>query len=544
MLKHLLAGAAICAFMSTPALSQVPYMVKDIRSGSNASFPEGFADLDGNGNICFIADDGTNGKELWRSDGTVNGTVMVKDGIPGSGSLFGLYHSIFFRYNNFLLFFTDDGVNGSELWRTDGTDAGTYMIKDINPGAGSSNSFDPQFTLLNGSVLFSADDGTNGIELWKTDGTASGTVMVKDINPGNNMSNPYSLCAYNGYVYFMADDNVNGYELWRSDGTNGGTTLFKEIANGSLGGSPNRMTVSGGLMYFVADDQINGGELWKSDGTSAGTVMVKDIYTGSFGSSIFYMVDMNGILYFGAADVNTEAELWRSDGTDAGTYMVKECNPGPFGCNPTDFTVMNNKLYFVGYTGTAGFELWSSDGTNAGTNMVMDIRAGSSSGLNSPNCLTAYYDRLYFLATDANGKELWITDGTTTQMVYDIFPGFGPGFINYSGTAVSGNHLYFNANNSQNGIELWSLELPPLSVNTIRENNTMSVYPNPVKHRLNFNTNGIVVADAQVYDSFGRNVGLSVSENQMDVSTLSSGMYHLVITDKSGKSYSRRFVKE
>jgi ELWxxDGT repeat protein len=79
-----------------------------------------------------------------------------------------------------VLFFTAfDGTNGRELWVSDGTDPGTVLVEDIRPGAFGS---DPRhLTPLGDIVLFTADDGVSGAELWKSDGTAAGTAMVKDI---------------------------------------------------------------------------------------------------------------------------------------------------------------------------------------------------------------------------------------------------------------------------------------------------------------------------------------------------------------------------
>ena len=123
-------------------------------------------------------------------------------------------------------------------WKTDGTDAGTVLVKDIAPGSdsggegegeGSSEaprSSAPQnLTNVNGTLFFTADDGAHGYEIWKSDGTEAGTVMVKDIVSGSSGSNPYQLTDVNGTLFFTANDGVHGFELWMSDGTEAGTVM-------------------------------------------------------------------------------------------------------------------------------------------------------------------------------------------------------------------------------------------------------------------------------------------------------------------------------
>jgi len=167
-----------------------------------------------------------------------------------------------------------DAAAGAELWRSDGTTAGTARLEDINPGPAGST---PSDLIVVGSTLyFTADDGTHGRELWKSDGTASGTVMVMDINPGSAPSSPFEITNVAGALLFMADDGSRGDELWTSDGSAAGTALVKDIWPGPQSGASHfsdewhSWTAVGGTLYFNASDATAFG-LWRSDGTAAGT---------------------------------------------------------------------------------------------------------------------------------------------------------------------------------------------------------------------------------------------------------------------------------
>jgi len=423
-----------------------PVLLADINPGASSSNAARYTDV--NGTIYFIANDGVNGQELWKSDGTSAGTVMVSDIRPGASSS---NISVMANIDGTLYFTANDGTNGAELWKSDGTSSGTVLVKDIF--SGPSNAYPNLFTNVNGTLFFRATDGTNGDELWKSDGTSSGTVLVKDINPGGN-SSPQVLANVNGTLFFMASDGTNGGELWKSDGTSGGTVLVKDIYAGSNSSALSSLFNFNGTLYFRATDGTNGYELWKSDGTSGGTVLVKDIYAGASNSTPFYLTNISGTLFFRANDGTNGSELWKSDGTSSGTILVNDINSGASHASPSNLTNVDGTLFFRANDGTNGTELWKSDGTSSGTVMVKDIRPGASGS-------AAYYlvnggGTLYFMANDgSNGYELWSSNGTSsgTVMVADIFAGSTGSFP--SSLTLSSGNLYFRASDGIHGSEPW-----------------------------------------------------------------------------------------
>ena len=388
-------------------------MVKDINSGSlgqATSNPNHLTEM--GGTLYFSAmDTSNNGHQLWKSDGTASGTVMVTAINSGGTANPGIHTDGFVVMNNNLYFSADDGPNGVELWKSDGTASGTVMVKDITSGSAGSFSYTPAVkpVVMNNELYFNANDGNNGYELWKSDGTASGTVMVKDINIGGSDSFPQHLTVVGNTLYFDANDGTNGNELWKSDGTASGTVMVKDIAPiGTSASSPQYLTGIGNTLYFQATDGTNGIELWKSDGTASGTVMVQDINSGGSGSSPKYLTVVDNTLYFQATDGTNGNELWKSDGTASGTVMVQDIHSSAASSYPQHLTAFGNTLYFQADDGY-GTELWKSDGTASGTVMVQNI--GSGSGGSLPRYLTAVGNTLYFSATDGtNGYELWALD--------------------------------------------------------------------------------------------------------------------------------------
>ncbi len=252
-LANLTFALCVLAAPLQPAAAQVQRP-----SASDVDTHAGFSSLSAltgvNGTLFFSATDARSGTELWKSDGTSEGTRLVADIKPGGA---GAFPGNLVNMNGTLYFQADDGEHGLELWKSDGTGSGTVLVKDINPGKGVST---PSFPAdLGGALIFTANDGKTGFELWKTDGTQAGTVLVKDINPGrgNSITGPLVQC--NGVVFFPANDGRNGTELWRTDGTAPGTTLVKDINPGLGNAVPTNLTCLKDQLYFRRDRRENRG---------------------------------------------------------------------------------------------------------------------------------------------------------------------------------------------------------------------------------------------------------------------------------------------
>lgn len=184
------------------------------------------------------------------------------------------------------------------------------LVKDINNDSSEYEGQPQEFISVGSTLYFRAWTLEHGWELWKSDGTETGTVMVKDIYPGPNNGYPSYMTAYNRELYFNADDGVHGAELWKTDGTDVGTLLVKDIWTGGNWGNPQDLTVLNGLLYFAANDGVHGWEFWKSDGSEDGTVMVQDIWVGSESSSPSQFTLLKNELLFAATDGNVGRELF------------------------------------------------------------------------------------------------------------------------------------------------------------------------------------------------------------------------------------------
>jgi ELWxxDGT repeat protein len=210
--------------------------------------------------VVFSAGDAEHGREPWVSDGTADGTRMLRDVAPDGDS--DPAELVAFRGD---VLFTAFGEGGRAIWRTDGTPEGTRPV--IAAGCDPALPADPHgLTRVGTRVFFAASTAgdhcglTDGAELWVTDGTPEGTQRVADIG-GAQGSDPTWLTAVAGTLYFSADDGTHRRELWRSDGTAAGTRMVADI-DPTRGSAPRQLTALAGALWFSADDGIHGREPW------------------------------------------------------------------------------------------------------------------------------------------------------------------------------------------------------------------------------------------------------------------------------------------
>lgn len=440
------------------------HLVKDINDATHSTpgnyhpqfYYQHYAVL--NGVAYFAADDGIHGSELWRSDGTNAGTYLLKDIEPGATSS-GV--SNITAANGKIYLSATTTANGAQPWISDGTSDGTVILKDISASA---TGYPEMFTAVKNKVYFF----TGRTALWVTDGTETGTTMLfNNTWEADNLAQPVAV---GNKLFFTASSyNYGSRQLWRSDGTVAGTFIPKVGSLYYYQGDPQQLTAYKGKLYFsMWDDNSYSRNIWISDGTENGT---NPIYNNNNVSLPYYdgvggdvadvpFVLVNGTFYFVGSDnwTGTGIEIFKYNPETAdGILLVKDITPGWEGSNiqPFDITAFKDNLYFKVINTDGSAALWRSNGDDAGTKAIKQFA--------SPRQYT-FYDMystpnsLFFEAyTTAKGFELWKSDGTNagTQIAADVSPGIYSSYpYNYT---VLGQGLLFSASNKSGGKELWGM---------------------------------------------------------------------------------------
>jgi ELWxxDGT repeat protein/YVTN family beta-propeller protein len=372
-----------------------------------------------------------------------------------------------------LVFFTaDDGEHGRELWRTDGTPGGTILLRDIAPGV-EHGVYDAPVPFGN-LVAFRV----SGASLWRSDGTADGTFALLE-------QYPVSMAGIGERLFFVTEewkaDGSFGHILWASDGSREGTVPLRWFADTDPGDeSCDHMELQAArnrLYAISSSDCALRTRIWALDASSAVDIEATQVAAPIELAVRFeydgYLASAGDILLFVGTNAEAAVGVWRSDGTAAGSYLLPP-GAGDQGLYYDDYRRLvqdGQRAFFFATDGVHGLEPWVTDGTAAGTHMVADVVAGSvgvypcretrecveSSGMHSlrvsliPRENDLLIGRNYYKEGVGTVSELWVTDGTVTRRVDDVVPGARFG---YQSVAGRGHSLLFRAQHG-NDVAVW-----------------------------------------------------------------------------------------
>ena len=301
----------------------------------------------------------------------------------------------FVELNSEVFFVANDGRHGSELWKSDGSSDGTTLVADINPGV--SGSLPANLTVFGGDLYFTALDANDEYDLWKTDGSTSGVVKVFDADAAG-VYELAQLTASGNRLFFTAYQAASGYELWATDGTSGGTQLVRDInLDQTIADGPSELTDVNGKLFFTSyTNGYDNRELFESDGSAIGTVLVANVDGDPLESSAPHnLTNVNGVLYFAAEDSEKGVELFKSTGANGTTVRIGDINVGNDSSYPESLTPFDGQLFFTANDGVTGRQLYKTDGS--AVTLVANTTQGGA-GSSSPAELTVVGDDLFFVA--------------------------------------------------------------------------------------------------------------------------------------------------
>jgi ELWxxDGT repeat protein len=511
--KLFCAAAMIVAGESASAQS----LFKDLIPGGhpNSSNIEKFTNVGSTMFFVTRVPSGSNGiYQLWKSDGTPANTLKVKDSLYVTNSS-GLIHLVGDVGGELFFFKTHPASSsaGPELWKSDGTTAGTVIVKTF-PVATSAEGDKPKNYAIDGNRFFFTIGQANGREVWVSDGTAAGTVEVIDLWPGNIMGYPYGgaadqqMVAYNGKVYF-AGTTTGDYELYSSDGTAAGTVMYDLYPGGSAS-NPGSWTIHNGELYFTAHNGVSP-ILWKTDGTTMTQL--------SSGGNASATIEWQNMVYF-----QQGFDLWKTDGTVGGATLVAT------NVSNTAFQGANDDYLFTTKDGI----YYRTDGTTAGT-VTVTADVGTSASFSVIDNIM-YKSRLDVGSWTVVG--LWKSDGTETG-TSKIHFGTATGFAH-----VFGDKLFFSEYDAANGSELWWLNTAlSTEIADVSTANAFSTYPNPTSGILNIITEAQTFT-AEIFDIRGQLISTKQNTLQLDVTGIAPGTYLLKLTPEGGAPSVSRFIKQ
>lgn len=451
------------------------------------------------------------------------------------------------EFNGKLIFAADDGTNGRELWMLDSS--GTSLVFNINPGANNSIPYGAYKTMamVDSMLYFPADDGTNGTELYKWDGSGQ-PGLAAEIRPGNGGSGINELIVMDGKIYFSANDGTSGYELWEYDPATNTAQRLSDIYTGIGSANPSNFTIYDGKLYFTAIAPSTGEELYMYDPATNNTSLAVDIYSGAAYSNPSSLMVINNKLYFNAYSSSNGREIYSFDGKNA--VRVTDMNTGsasgvPSSVDGDNMMIMfDGNIYFSGNNGISNYQLFKYNPSNGSASLVYNIHP---IGQSNPGSFIEYAWKLYFVATDAaHGRELWSYDGKNApMMVADIYSGTNSS--NPANLMIHDSTLYFTAMDSATGMELYRLYDSAVTVQNVRFEADVKVYPNPANSVVYLDMNlknseklAIRMADASgrmVYYSEMKQYHAGNNKVAIPMDNLPAGVYFYNIISGDGAGF-------
>lgn len=353
--------------------------------------------------------------KIWKSDGTAAGTTLVYSFTPSAGfSNVGIFYSVPTHYKNYSVdgnifyFSAFDATNGKELWKTDGTPAGTVMIKDIKAGTGTSQS--SGFCKIPSTTLFIAQSVGLESKLWKTNGTTVGTEQIPVAEPFYIVNQ--DMAKLGDKVIFFAHNTVDGYEPYVSDGTAAGTFMLKNINPSGNSLTTQAMglhlKIAGQYCYFIANNGTTNA-LWRTDGTVDGTIEVIPNVTNGISDAGYSTTDAENLWFLEYVGTNATIKLYKTNGTVEGSSLIHSTLS-----YAQNLTTYKGALWFqsrdVGQLYNA--EVWRSDGLNVNTELALDVAA--LSGSSDPYAFFELNDKLYFFGKNGSTHNLYQYTGDFT----------------------------------------------------------------------------------------------------------------------------------
>ena len=329
----------------------------------------------------------------------------------------GAVDAMFFGEINGITFFsTSTDTNGRELWRTDGTSDGTYMVQDVNPGTANGIFYGAEGIVFNNALYFGGlSQAYPGTALWTLVNESTGPEFVTNTRSSTSSNaDPSDFLVYDGRLIFNAlEDNGTGgtnHKVFVGTGTAGNDTLIDSTVSSNDGFSTDQALIFKGDLYFQGSaglyaDGGKGDVLYKSDGTQAGTEVLADINETIYLNSdarTGHLVSVGNYFVFPANDAadddsNTtydNSEIWVSDGTTAGTQVIKNLHPGT--THISSLVSTGTTAYFVAVAeGSSTFEIWRTQGTAATTEMI--------DGFEGETYLYSYGDQVIAVTSKAVG---------------------------------------------------------------------------------------------------------------------------------------------